>query len=396
MSGEESKVEDFDIMYGEESKDEEVAIVDDIETGVSKSETVWDAKYGEVTWEEEAEVVHTAPESVPDSVKRTRGYDSHTLMEVQQQHTAQAKNAETRAREIAEARARETKARDFRTRTKVDDLKKSYEDEYTRLNFRFERALIEHKLALQYFEFRSFYFVFLPVTTIATLITIIGFLISGTTQDDGGGTASSAAEGSVEVEPLVTGQSKQIWSLVVGALGAITTLLSAIGKRANYQSQSDMHRSAVKALEKICLTIVFERDWFDRNARNIDLELEEATFDPNVYEKFAGRGADLKTHQASFKAMLDACCDSPAPAVVVQAFNKLDSLFAKQVYNRDAELGMVSDVEHDIKYFYDQLWTVFSTHWLWPLKAPLWLDVGECYLKWKMDYEGTFPLKNYQ
>jgi len=360
MSGEESKVEEFAIMYGEESKDEEVAIVDDIETGVSKSETVW---------EEEAD----------------------TLMEVQQQHTAQAKNAETRARDIAEIRALTANARalvsEAHTRTKVDDLKKSYQDEYTRLNFRFERALIEHKLALQYFEFRSFYFVFLPVTTIASLITIIGFLISGTTQDDGGGTASSAAGGSVEVEPLVTGQSKQIWSLVVGALGAITTLLSAIGKRANYQSQSDMHRSAVKALEKICLTIVFERDWFDRNARNIDLELEEATFDPNVYEKFAGRGADLKTHQASFKAMLDACCDSPAPAVVVQAFNKMDSIFAKQVYNRGAELGNVSDVEHEIKYFYDQLWTVFSTSWLWPLKAPLWLDVGDCYKKWRVDYQ---------
>mmetsp|Transcript_9420 Transcript_9420/g.16049 ORF Transcript_9420/g.16049 Transcript_9420/m.16049 type:complete len:177 (+) Transcript_9420:137-667(+) len=60
---------------------------------------------------------------------------------------------------------------------RVGDLKKSYEDEYARLNLRFDRALIEHKLALQYFEFRSFYLVFLPLTTIATLITIIGFLI---------------------------------------------------------------------------------------------------------------------------------------------------------------------------------------------------------------------------
>ena len=80
----------------------------------------------------------------------------------------------------------------------MGDLKKSYEDEYARLNLRFDRALIEHKLALQYFEFRSFYLVFLPLTTIATLITIIGFLLSGTTQkDDGNG---------VETDPLLTGQ----------------------------------------------------------------------------------------------------------------------------------------------------------------------------------------------
>ena len=117
------------------------------------------------------------------------------------------------------ARARETETR---TRTKVGDLKKSYEDEYARLNLRFDRALIEHKLALQYFEFRSFYLVFLPLTTIATLITIIGFLLSGTTQkDDGNG---------VETDSLLTGESKQIWSLVVGILGAISGLFNAIGK----------------------------------------------------------------------------------------------------------------------------------------------------------------------
>ena len=279
----------------------------------------------------------------------------------------------------------EIELKEPRTRARykgVDEyLKKSYEDEYARINFRFVRALIEHKLALQYFEFRAFYFVFLPMTTIATLITIIGFLISGTTQDDGGGTAASAAEGSVEFEPLVTGQSKQIWSLVVGILGAITTLLSAIGKRSNYQSQSDMHRSAVTALEKICLSVDFERERFNRNVRDI----EYSEFDDVKYLNTT-LGADLKTHQASFQAMLDACCDSPAPTEVARAFNEIDVIFAKQVYNRDCELGKVSDVEQDLKYFYHQLWKRFSQYCLWPLKAPLWLDVGNSYNKWKRDY----------
>eukprot|EP00984_Skeletonema_dohrnii_P005252 scaffold1837_cov120-Skeletonema_dohrnii-CCMP3373.AAC.5 len=283
----------------------------------------------------------------------------------------------------AEASARLYKETDEQLEySKRYDLKQSYEDEYARINFRFERALIEHKLALQYFEFRAFYFVFLPVTTIATLITIIGFLISGTNQDDGGGTAASAAEGSVEFEPLVTGQSKQIWSLVVGILGAITTLLSAIGKRSNYQSQSDMHRSAVKALEKICLSVDFERERFNRNVR----DLEHSEFDDGK-DLNTTLGADLKTHQASFQAMLDACCDSPAPTEVVQAFNKLDSIFAKQ-YHLYRELAKVTNVEHDLMYFYHQLWTVFSTHWLWPLSAPRRFDVGDHFLQWKKEYGG--------
>ena len=100
-----------------------------------------------------------------------------------------------------------------------------------------------------------------------------------------------------------------------------------------------MHRSAVKALEKICLTIVFERDWFDRNVRGI--EFSEFHDVKNLNTKL---GVDLKTHQASFQAMSDACCDSPAPIEVVQAFNDMDSIFAKQVYNRDCELGKVSHI----------------------------------------------------
>jgi len=249
---------------------------------------------------------------------------------------------------------------------RVGDLKKSYEDEYARLNLRFDRALIEHKLALQYFEFRSFYLVFLPLTTIATLITIIGFLLSGTTQkDDGNG---------VETDPLLTGESKQIWSLVVGILGAISGLFNAIGKRSNYQSQSDMHRSAVKALEKICLTIDFERDWFDRNARNIDLE--EIDRNPAEYEKLAtSLGADLKSHQASFQAMLDACCDSPVPYQVVQTFTELDSYFSTNVVRR--ELGQLSYHEYDLMNYYNKVWNHYSTYRWWPMKSPPTMDVDK-------------------
>mmetsp|Transcript_21624 Transcript_21624/g.33449 ORF Transcript_21624/g.33449 Transcript_21624/m.33449 type:complete len:345 (-) Transcript_21624:597-1631(-) len=248
----------------------------------------------------------------------------------------------------------------------LDTTKESLADEYVRLSLQFECALIQHKLALEYFEFRSFYFVFFPLTIIATLITIIGFLISGTTQYD--------------ADPLLTGHKKQILSLVVGILGAISTLLNAVGKRANYQSQSDMHRSAVKALEKICLTVDNERDWFDRNHRN-DVECSDNHY---LGTKL---GTDLKTHQASFKAILDACCDSPVPYQVVQTFNLLEQTVSQQVFGPDGR-GRSSDLEDPLKFYYQKLWKEYSTYRLWPLVMPRMKVAAKC-REWKEERDGN-------
>jgi len=248
----------------------------------------------------------------------------------------------------------------------LDTAKEGLADEYVRLSLQFESALIQHKLALEYFEFRSFYFVFFPLTIIATLITIIGFLISGTTQYD--------------ADPLLTGDSKQILSLVLGLLGAISILLNAVGKRANYQSQSDMHRSAVKALEKICLTVDNERDWFDRNHRN-DVECSDHHY---LGTKL---GADLKTHQASFKAILDACCDSPVPYQVVQTFNLLEQTVSQQVFGPDGR-GRSSDLEDPLKFYYQKLWKEYSTDRLWPLVMPR-MKVAAKYREWKEERDGN-------
>ena len=248
-------------------------------------------------------------------------------------------------------------------------------DESGRLINRFERALIEHKLAVDYFEFRSFWFDFLPLTLIATAITVIGFLISGnTSQNDDG----ELAQNSVDFEPLLTGHSKQMWSLAVGILGAISTLFNAIGKRKKYQSHCDMHRAAVKALEKICLTVEFERDWIDRKivsevdlidiAKKIVKNPEQRSQHQNLAFKL---GADLKTHQASFKAMQDACCESPVPTRVIQAFTVME-----QMARAAGDTSQTTLI-----YCYQKLWKEFSIFWLWPLKAPR-IDVVVKYNKW--------------
>ena len=246
--------------------------------------------------------------------------------------------------------------------------------EYVRLILHFESELIKHKLAFRYFDFRSFYFMFLPVTLIATLITIIGFLISGVQNDEGSGGGADEATGSVEFPPLLTGSSKQIWSLVVGILGAISTLLNSIGKRTNYQSQADMHKSAVKALEKLCMTVDFEREWFERDAFNAQLahlESGEAT------KKLT---PDLKSHQASFQAMLDACCDSPVPYRVEQAFTVLEQVYTRQELKNTDKLSDAAP----LKFYYHKLWKEHSTYWLWPLKSPS-ITIADKHKEWKKE-----------
>lgn len=238
--------------------------------------------------------------------------------------------------------------------------------EYRKLANRFERAKIEHKLAVEYFAFRSFYFNFLPTTLIACATTIIGFLIHGSVKssiDQG----SDVAEGVVQesFEPLFTGQSANVWSIVVGILGAISTLLTTIGKHTNYQSQCDMHQSAVKALEKICLHVSFEHDWFERKVKSDDFKNSSVKKRMNTppgaeYEDLSTvLGSDLKSHQASFEAMQNACCDSPVPNRVIQAFEVLD---------RHHDEGRCTD--KDLILYYHKLWKEFSVYPWWPLKVP--------------------------
>ena len=156
----------------------------------------------------------------------------------------------------------------------LSNKKKKFALEYNKLRNRFERALIEHKLAADYYGWRFFYFLFLPAALISTAITILGFLIAGGSASidaasaDGDANDGAAQDtNTIQFEPLLLGASKHFWSFMVGMLGAISTLLTTIGKYTNYQSQHDAHQAAAKALEKIILTVDFEQDWFVRTSR---------------------------------------------------------------------------------------------------------------------------------
>ena len=121
-----------------------------------------------------------------------------------------------------------------------------------------------------------------------------------------------------------------------------------------------MHRSAVQALEKICRDVEFEKDWFKRDEEKVEEIALKIVKNPEnrseLEDGITKMGADMKSHQASFKAMQDACCESPVPTRVIQAFTVLEQL---------------NEVEgDDVLFYYVKLWKEFSTYPWWPLKAP--------------------------
>lgn len=73
---------------------------------------------------------------------------------------------------------------------------------------------------------------------------------------------------------------------------------------------------------------------------------------------------DLKSHQDNFKGVLDACCDSPIPFKVQQAFTLLEQIYCLQSYNQGGR-----DLR-SLMYHYDKLWKEYTfgqcqCFWLW-------------------------------
>jgi hypothetical protein len=185
-------------------------------------------------------------------------------------------------------------------------------------------------------------------------------------------------------------------SVAIGLLGAAATLLTTLGKYYGYQSNYDMHVSAVKALEKICLLVEFERQWFDRYKAQEEAEIWEKKDrakklgdpiekkeeeDPLLKEEkkkndLQIKGADLKTHQATFQAMQQSC-DSPLPSKILQAFTLLEQLLPRDYGKFSAD---------NATFFYHKLWKEFTEHWMWPLRAPK-IEVAEKFEAWKGEYE---------
>ena len=247
-----------------------------------------------------------------------------------------------------------------------------------------------HKLAKQYYGFRAFWLLFLPLTIVSTVTTILGFLSTGRVE-----ASSETGEYNFDNEP------RRALAVSIGVLGAIATMLTTLGKYTGYQSKTDMHMAAVKALEKIHLQVTFEQQWFDRARSKEEHEIPtNATRNKNKKNRTKQdhpdesettttttttldeeqdlhvEGTDLKTHQASFHAMQESC-DSPIPAKILSAFTLLQQRFPYKYGSLPRD---------NATYFYNKLWDEFTQYPAWPVLIPH-IDIKKKFKDWSDKYQ---------
>lgn len=111
-----------------------------------------------------------------------------------------------------------------------------------------EQRLIMHKLAKDYYGFRSFWVQYVPLLLMSTFVTIIGFIQYG-------------QYGNVNVIGVVNESdyavAKQWLALSVGIIGLLSTILTSLIINKGYQSQRDMHAVAERTLSRVCQSVRF-------------------------------------------------------------------------------------------------------------------------------------------
>lgn len=212
----------------------------------------------------------------------------------------------------------------------IDETHDSIDQERQELSWLAERSLIMHKLSKEFFTFRAFWFQFLPLLTITTVTTIIGFLTTGMTM-----------EGSADPLQTLKGVSddkfalqQRMLSLTVGILGALSTFLTSISKYNHYEARQHMHTMAEKGLQNI---------------------------GPSLMLGERGMHEDVKKQKVIYIAIVDANT-SEVPPKIVQAFNDLDDIM------RTKECDF--QIMH--RRFYNILWKKFTGCSIGGGRIPLW------------------------
>ena len=186
-----------------------------------------------------------------------------------------------------------------------------------------EKTLIMHKLSKEYFGYRAYWLNFLPLLTITTLTTIIGFLTTGMSMEDLDGVDVNIKGLSASVFAITNA-----WlNLSVGILGTISSFLTSMGKHTNYQSKRDMHEMAEDALRKVVQSLSFE-ETDDEEMMRGHVDKQKAIF-----------------------MSIEAACTAPIPPQIEQAFVELDSA----VKTKDFRFK----VNHH-KQYYNMLWQDFT------------------------------------
>mmetsp|Transcript_36819 Transcript_36819/g.77243 ORF Transcript_36819/g.77243 Transcript_36819/m.77243 type:complete len:298 (+) Transcript_36819:97-990(+) len=195
-----------------------------------------------------------------------------------------------------------------------------------------ERSLIMHRLAKEHFGHRSLWFQFLPLISITTITTIIGFIISGMA-------GNNVGQDPQIVEGLSDDDVNKMYNLSIlsGILGALSTFLTSVSKHTRYGDRQEMHTMVQQGLQNIGpLLMLGER----------------------------GMHEDVKKQKAVYLT-LEGACTSEIPSKIVQAFNELDDIIKTKDY----------DFQLLHQRFYNVLWKRFSQHSMIGGMIPLWPTV---------------------
>ena len=239
----------------------------------------------------------------------------------------------------------------------IDGTFDNLEKQYNKVTNQFEAALLMHKLAADYYRFRAFWFIFIPLTLISCFVTIESVIIFSLPNYD----EDEAEEDDYQSMPVGQNKLADTLAIITALLSAFSTFLTTLGKYQRYQSKCDMHENAILAIEKLCLSINFEKDHFSRSVLLSNNDM---------------RGPDLKFNQTTFRA-LQGACDSVIPGRVIQAFTVLEET-----------VGMGRGYKRELIFYYHKLWKEISCNPLWPLFQPSRnFDVLVKYQHWRMQFE---------
>lgn len=208
---------------------------------------------------------------------------------------------------------------------------------------RFEKSKIMIQLASEYFEFRAFWFSYVPLLLVTTLVSLCSFLITGEVEDvsttisnqNSPKTVSFSEVGnevsgglSTSVHNAVIGKDnkpfleEKVLSIVLVVLGFLSALFTSLGRYLGYQSRSDLHGSASATLQEICDTIDFEQ-FPHHHRKGLGFKISQSEIE------------DLETKISRHCAIFDVIeklCGALIPKKIKHAFDRLEEIFEPLPY----------------------------------------------------------------
>jgi hypothetical protein len=170
-----------------------------------------------------------------------------------------------------------------------------------------------HRLAHEYFRFRSFYYNFLPIGVVTSMIGIISFL--------------STSE-------ILAEDTKNYLGCAVGILSVVSVALQSLAQESNYRARSELHQNASMGLKKLREEIDF---------RLVDPSIgADPSMDPEQSKGNETKGSKVKktvveTYRQVFLQVLDSC-NSQVPIAISQPFLLIDSRLALGLSNNEIQV----------------------------------------------------------